>query len=92
LAPQDAARIEQTAKSVIGELEPTSDTFYERNLRGLERMGTKLSAWGKDPAHAATFARIRGELSGVCAKLPSGDPARAKCNGALRPHATANAA
>jgi thioredoxin-like negative regulator of GroEL len=92
LAPQDAARIEQTAKSVIGELEPTSDTFYERNLRGLERMGTKLSAWGKDPTHAPALARIRGELSSVCAKLPSGDPARAKCNGALRPHATANAA
>ena len=92
LAPQDTARVEQGARSVIGELEPTPDTFYERNLRGLERMGTKLSAWGKDPAHAAALARLRGQLSSVCAKLPPGDPARAKCNGALRPHVAANVA
>jgi hypothetical protein len=92
LSPQDTARVEQAAKSVIGELEPTSDTFYERNLRGLERMGTKLSAWGKDPGHAAAFARIRTQLSSICAKLPPGDPSRAKCNGALRPHVVANAA
>ena len=92
LSPQDTARVEQAAKSVIGELEPTSDTFYERNLRGLERMGTKLSEWGKEPAHAAALARIRGQLSSVCAKLPPGDPARAKCNGALRPHVAASAA
>ena len=85
LAPQDGARIEQAAKSVIGELDPAPDTFYERNIRGLERMGTKLSAWGKDPAHAAALARIRADLAGVCAKLPAGDPARAKCSGALKP-------
>jgi len=83
LAPQDADRVEQAAKSVIGELDPTPDTFYERNLRGLERMGAKLTAWGKDPAQAAALARIRTQMSDVCAKLPSTDPVRAKCNGAL---------
>jgi hypothetical protein len=92
LSPQDSDRVEQAAKAVIGELEPTPDTFYERNLRGLERMGTKLSEWGKDPAHAAALARIRGQLAGVCSKLPQGDPARAKCNGALRPKALSTAA
>jgi hypothetical protein len=85
LAPHDTERVEQAAKSVIGELEPTADTFYERNLRGLERMGTKLTAWGKEPAHAASLARIRAQFSAVCAKLPPGDPARVKCNGAMRP-------
>jgi hypothetical protein len=85
LAPQDVARVEATASSVIAELDPTPDTFYERNLRGLERMGAKLSAWGKDPAQAAAVTRIRAQLSLVCAKLPAGDPAHAKCSGALRP-------
>ena len=87
LSPQDAARVEQAATSVIGELDPVPDTFYERNLRGLDRMGAKLTAWGKDPAQAAALARIRAQMSGVCAKLPAGDPARAKCSGALRPRA-----
>ena len=92
LSPQDSDRVEQAAMAVIGELEPTPDTFYERNLRGLERMGTKLSEWGKETAHAAALARIRAQLAGVCSKLPPGDPARAKCNGALRPKAPSNAA
>ena len=89
LSPQDAARVEQAATSVIGELDPVPDTFYERNLRGLDRMGAKLSAWGREPAQAAALARIRAQMSGVCAKLPVGNPARAKCSAALRPHATA---
>lgn len=85
LAPQDAARIERAAGSVIGELEPTPDTFYDRNLRALERMGKKLGGWNKGPAQHAVLERIRAQMAGVCAKLPAGDPARAKCGGALRP-------
>ena len=87
LAPQDVQGIERAAGSVIGELEPVPDTFYARNLRGLELMGTKLAAWSKEPAQRAALARIRAEMSGVCAKLPAGDPARAKCSAALRPQA-----
>ncbi len=85
LAPQDVAGIERAAGSVIGELEPQPDTFYDRNLRGLERMGRKLTAWSKEPAQQAALERIRGRMDAVCAKLPSGDSARSKCSGALRP-------
>ncbi len=84
LAPQDAARIEHAAGSVIGELEPAPDTFYDRNLRTLERMGRKLTDWSKDPVQRAALGRIRGQMDGVCAKLPVADAARAKCHGALR--------
>jgi len=87
LAPQDAARIEHAAGSVIGELEPVPDTFYDRNLRSLERMGKKLAGWSKEPAQRAALVRIRAQMFGVCAKLPADDPARAKCAGALRPQA-----
>jgi thioredoxin-related protein len=85
LAPQDVARIERAAGSVIGELEPMPDTFYDRNLRALERMGKKLAGWNKGPAQRAVLERIRAQMAGVCAKLPKSDPARAKCGGALRP-------
>jgi thiol-disulfide isomerase/thioredoxin len=87
LAPHDAARIEHAAGSVIGELEPMPDTFYDRNLRSLERMGKKLAGWSKEPAQRAALVRIRAQMDGVCAKLPAGDPVRAKCAGALRPKA-----
>jgi hypothetical protein len=85
LAPQDVARIERAAGSVIGELEPVPDTFYDRNLRALERMGKKLAGWNKGPAQRAALERVRAKMAGVCAKLPKSDPARAKCGGALQP-------
>jgi thiol-disulfide isomerase/thioredoxin len=85
LVPQDVARIEHAVGSVIGELEPVPDTFYDRNLRALERMGKKFAGWNKGPAQRAVLERIRAQMSGVCAKLPARDPARAKCGGALRP-------
>jgi len=85
LAPQDTAGIEQAADSVIGELEPAPDTFYDRNLRGLQRMGRKLTEWGKEPAQKAALDRIRARMDAVCTKLPAGDSSRAKCGGALRP-------
>jgi hypothetical protein len=84
-APDDTARIESVAGQVIGELEATPETFYERNQRVLERMGKELAAWNKDQRHEASVKRIRAELAGVCAKLPQADPARATCDGALSP-------
>ena len=84
-APEDSVRIERVAGQIIGELEPTPETFYERNRRALERMGMELAAWNKDKRHEASLQRIRSEMAGVCAKLPAADPARATCDGALRP-------
>ena len=84
LTPQDEARIEHAAKSVIGELDPTPDTFYERNRRGLERMGGKLAGWNAQRRHEPAMARIRAQMAAVCAKLPAADPARATCDGVMR--------
>ena len=84
-SPDDAARVERVAGQVIGELEPTPETFYERNRRALERMGRELAAWNKDKRHDASVKRIRAYLASVCAKLPAADPARATCDNALSP-------
>jgi hypothetical protein len=84
-APQDAARIERAAGQVIGELEATPETFYDRNQRALERMGKELAAWNKSRKHDASLQRIRAQMASVCAKLPAADPARTSCDGALRP-------
>ena len=87
LAPQDAARIEKAASSVIAELEPAPDTFYERNRRGLERMGKKLNDWNAKGAHAAVVKKLTAQLDAVCAKLPEADPARAACADAFKAQA-----
>jgi len=87
LAPQDAARIDKAAASVIGELEAAPDTFYGRNQRALERMSKKLAAWDKDQKHDASLKRMRTQMARVCGKLPAGDPARASCDSVFRPGA-----
>jgi hypothetical protein len=91
LTPDDAPRIERAALQVIGELEPVPDTFYDRNRRSLEKMAKKLLAWNKGNSHAEALRRIRAELTGVCAKLPAGDPARAACEGVWSPPKAARA-
>jgi hypothetical protein len=85
LKPRDVAAVERAADSVIAELEPVPDAFYDRNLRALERMGRKLGDWGKDGEQRAALERIRAQMDAVCAKLPHGDPTRAKCSGTLKP-------
>ena len=91
LAPQDSARIESVADRVIGELEATPDTFYDRNRRALERIGKKLAAWNKSGNHNHALRRLYAQMGSVCAKLPPGDPARATCAGVLRPRPSAAA-
>ena len=91
LTPQDAARIEKAAAQVIAELEPSPDTFYERNQRALERVGKNLAKWNKDNAHSAAVGRLRVEMAGVCAKVPAADPARATCDRVLKPGAATQA-
>jgi len=90
-APEDSARIEKAALKVIGDLDPTPDTFYERNRRSLERIGKKLAAWNKDSQHDDSLKRIRAKMASVCAKLPSSDPARTTCASVLRPASGAKA-
>jgi len=87
LAPQDTARIEAAATNVIAELPAGPDTFFERSRRSLEKIGRQLATWNKDGKHNASLARIRAQMAAVCTKLPAADPARATCNGVLRPSA-----
>ncbi len=91
LAPQDSARIETAASQVIGELKPAPDTFFGRNQRALEKMGKRLETWNKGKEHTASLQRVRAQMASVCRKLPSNDPARAACDGALRPAKVAKA-
>ncbi len=91
LTPKDAERIERAAAEVIGELEPSPDTFYERNRRSLQRMGTNLAAWNKDNRHNEAVRKLRAEMGSVCAKLPAADPAHAICEGTLRSASAAKA-
>lgn len=84
LAPTDTGRIEQAARTLIAELRPTPETFYERNERALTRMSARLVEWeGKDAARRRTVAEIRRQLAGVCGRLKAHDAGRANCMRAL---------
>jgi len=79
LSPGDEAAIEVAAKRLLGELRTAPETFYERNLRSLERVGKSLRQWNKENAHAAVIRRLQAQLDGICKKLPAADPSRAAC-------------
>ncbi len=83
LAPEDAARIEAAARSVIGELEPVPATFHERNRTVLERMGGRIVGWAEANRQDGVLAALRQRLGEHCAKLPAQAPERATCEGVL---------
>lgn len=80
LAPDDEAPIEFAAKRILGELKTTPETFYERNLRSLERVGKSLREWNKENRHVAVIRRLQAQKDGICKKLPAADPSRAACD------------
>jgi hypothetical protein len=84
LSPQDTARIQKAATGVLSDLEAVPETFYERNRRGLDRMGGKLLAWSKQEKHAEVIKKLDSQLQMVCAKLPAQDEAHAACKGILK--------
>jgi hypothetical protein len=85
LTPQDEARIEKVAHTLLQELGGTQNAFYERNRTVLERVAKKLNGWNGDGKHQAVLARLRQQLDAVCSKLPAADAQRAICQGLLSP-------
>lgn len=83
LAPADVERIERAARSVIGELQPTAESFNGRNADVLGRLGGKLYDWNKDGAQDAVLGRLRTQLDAVCAQLPANAPERSTCSTTL---------
>jgi thiol-disulfide isomerase/thioredoxin len=81
LAPQDAARIEAAARSVLGELTPTAASFAGRNATALERLSRQLVDWAQKHQQQATLERLRAQTQGLCAKLPGGSAERTGCDG-----------
>lgn len=79
LAPEDAARVEQAARAILGELEPKPETFHARNLSVLNRMGRGLVDWADRYGQQAALARLRAQHGALCARLPSGAPEKAAC-------------
>jgi thioredoxin-related protein len=83
-SPKDEARILKAASGVLAELEATPETFYERNRRGLEKLGTKLHAWNAKGEHGKVVKDLTAQLDAVCVKLPSGDESQVACSGAFK--------
>ena len=84
MAPQDEKRIKKAVAGVLAELDPVPETFYERNRRGLEKMGARLVAWNDTGRHAAVMKELRAQLDIICSKLPATDEAWAACAGLLK--------
>ena len=84
LTPKDVQRIEKAASRVLAELDAVPETFYERNRRGLEKMGQRLLVWSQNGQHSAVFNKLTAQLNTVCAKLPPQDESRVACDGLFK--------
>jgi len=82
LAPADEARIRGAGLEVLGELSGP-DRIYARTRRLLLKLDTSLRKWNEHGEHETTISALRDKLHGVCADIPSADPARKSCSGFL---------
>lgn len=85
LAPDDSARIERIATSVLAQAGKTRDAFYGANLRALIKVVTQLNRWRDGGAHDASDRSVVKQFDGVCARLPAGDPQAATCATLIQP-------
>ncbi len=92
MAPQDAARIEKTASTLLAEAAKDNGAFEGRSGRYLQRSGTKLVSWNADGKQAAVIKRLQGQLDGICAKVETAEGQRAACQALLKPAAAKKAA
>ncbi len=88
LSPQDAARIEKTAATLLAEAGRDRGAFEGRSVRILQRAATKLGSWNADGKRAATLSRLRAQLDAVCARTDAVDGQRAACQALLKPAST----
>ncbi len=80
LQPTDLERIRTAVTSVLKELPPTGETFYERNQRSIQRLAQRLDAWrGTEAARAQLIAAAQKQVQDLCTQLPARDPGRANC-------------
>ncbi len=87
LAPQDAARIEQTATRLFAEAGRDPAAFEGRSARSLQRAGARLQSWGRDGGHAAALRRLQAHVDGLCAKVGRAEANRPACLALLKPQA-----
>jgi thioredoxin-like negative regulator of GroEL len=79
LTPEDGDTIRRVANAVLGEIRPVAASFQGRNRAVLERMGTQLATWGREPAHAAAWAQLHSRWMGLCQRLPATIAERSSC-------------
>ena len=84
LQPNDAARIQDVAGQVLGELDGP-DRIYRRARMRLARLDKALRKWDADTrgAHHQVIVGLRARMQQVCVKIPQGEPARANCDAFL---------
>ena len=82
MQPENGSRIRDASFKVLGELDGP-DRIYMRTAKRLERLDSTLREWNKGGAHAKEISALRTHMSGICGKIPEGEPARKTCDSFL---------
>lgn len=81
LGPQEGARIEKAATTLLADAAKDKDAFYERSGRSLRRVTGKLLSWNAAGEHADELQRVRARHRDVCLGIAVADPRRQLCEG-----------
>jgi thiol-disulfide isomerase/thioredoxin len=85
LAPQDAARIEQTALALLADAGKDEAAFEGRSLRSLQRASAQLLGWKADGRETAMLNRLQAQTAPLCQAAPTAEGQRAACEALFRP-------
>ena len=89
MTPEDSKTIQATGLKVLGELDGSTDAFYQRTQMRLEQLSAKLLEWGKTGDHGKVVEVLRTRTSEICRGMPEGDEGRRNCERFLNPAAPA---
>jgi thiol-disulfide isomerase/thioredoxin len=84
LAPNDSARIEKVAATLVGEARRDSGALAGRSLRSLQRVSDKVLSWNAGGQHAAIVKRLQAQTAPMCGKAPAGAGQKAACEALFR--------
>lgn len=81
LAPEEAARIEALALTLIREAAQDPAAFEERSGRSMQRLARTLGEWNKMVSQTKSMRAIQASLEGVCQRIDAADRQRGVCLG-----------
>ncbi|MEO1245844.1 MAG: thioredoxin family protein [Pseudomonadota bacterium] len=83
LSPEAVDDIETATAAIFTEFDDPATAFYGGTHSRVAQLDEKLKAWADTPEKVEVLVRLRTRIDSVCARIPSGDKGRSRCDAFL---------